>query len=71
LSSEAVGEVETRNNVLIVRRIHVTYHLKVPPGKREAALRAHDAHVKRCPVAQTIGDCVEITTSMEMQDTKD
>jgi uncharacterized OsmC-like protein len=71
LSSEAVGEVETRDHVLIVRRIHVTYHLKAPPGKREAALRAHGTHVRGCPVAQTIGNCVEITTSIEIEEAED
>ena len=50
----------------MIRRIHVTYHLKVDPEKRETAERAHEFHATRCPVAQTIWDCVEITTSLEM-----
>jgi uncharacterized OsmC-like protein len=54
--------------VLVVRRIHVTYHLRVAPDKREAALRAHRVHVDSCPVARTIRGCVEITTSLEMED---
>ncbi len=54
--------------MLIVRRIHVTYHLRVAPDKREAATRAHDSHADYCPVARTIRDCVSITTSLKMED---
>jgi uncharacterized OsmC-like protein len=55
-------------NILVVRRIHVTYHLKLDPEKREKAERAHKVHAEFCPVARTIRDCVAITTSLEMED---
>ncbi len=54
--------------VLVVRRIHVTYHLKMDPTKREAAERAHRIHADFCPVARTIRDCVQITTSLEVEE---
>lgn len=54
--------------MLIIRRIHVTYHLKLDPDKREVAERAHGWHARKCPVAQTIWDCVAITTSLMMED---
>ena len=54
--------------MLIIRRIHVTYHLKLDPNKREAAERAHKLHARYCPTAQTVWDCVEITTSLNMED---
>jgi uncharacterized OsmC-like protein len=57
--------------VLVVRRIHVTYHLKLAHDKREAAERAHRVHADSCPVARTIGDCVSITTTLEMEDVAD
>jgi uncharacterized OsmC-like protein len=68
LSAEAVGEVEAEGKVLILRRIHVTYHLRLAPDKREAARRAYDRHAEYCPVARTIGSSVAITTSLEMED---
>ncbi len=54
--------------MLIVRRIHVTYHLRVAPDKREVATRVHGFHADHCPIARTIGDCVTITTSLDMED---
>jgi uncharacterized OsmC-like protein len=68
LTSEAVGEIEKENNVLVVRRIHVIYHLRVAPDKREVATRVHSFHIDRCPLARSIGGCIAITTSLEMED---
>jgi len=52
----------------VVKRIHVKYTLKLDPEKREAAERAHELHARYCPVARTIRNCVDITTSLEMVD---
>jgi uncharacterized OsmC-like protein len=70
LISEATGEIELDGNVLVVRRIHVSYYLQIEADqeKRETAERVRRFHAKFCPVARTIGDCVEITTSLEMED---
>ena len=68
LTSTAVGDIEKEGNVLVVRRIHVTYHLRVAPDKRQVAERVHGFHAEYCPVARTIGHCVAITTSLEMED---
>ena len=55
--------------MLVVRRIHVTYSLRLDdPGKRAAAERAHSIHADYCPVARTIRDCVDISTALEMTD---
>lgn len=54
--------------MLIIRRIHVTYHLKLDPEHRATAERVHGFHADYCPVARTIRDCVQITTSLEMED---
>ncbi len=68
LVADAVGEVETEDDVLVVRRIHVTYHLRLEADKREAAERAHEVHSRACPMFRTISGCVAITTSLEMED---
>jgi uncharacterized OsmC-like protein len=58
--------------VLVVRRIHVTYHLVVDQAiigdqkKRAAIERVLGFHPERCPVARTIGGCVAISTSRGM-----
>jgi uncharacterized OsmC-like protein len=62
------GEIEKEDNVLVIRRIHVTYHLKMEPEKREAAERAHRIHVDYCPVAQTIRGCVDISTELVIEE---
>lgn len=65
---EARGEVEKEGRVLIVKRIHVDYRLKIDPESREAALRAHELHIDSCPVARTLKGCVQITTRLHMED---
>jgi uncharacterized OsmC-like protein len=56
----------------VVKRIHVTYHLVVDEvviadeAKRAAIDRVLGFHAERCPVARTIGGCVDITTSLEL-----
>jgi uncharacterized OsmC-like protein len=68
LTSEARGEVEKEGKVLVIKRIHVTYHLKLKPEQREIAKRVHGFHADFCPVACTIKGCVEITTELKMED---
>ncbi len=63
-----MGEIEKDGNVLVVKRIHVTYRLRLPPDQREAAQRVLDFHADFCPVARTLRGSVEITTSLEMAD---
>lgn len=54
--------------MLVVRRIHVTYQLRLSAEQRAAAERAHRVHAERCPVYRTIRHCVETTTSLQMED---
>ena len=68
LVSDARGEVEKDGNVLVIKRIHVTYHLKLKPEQREAAERVHGFHADKCPVARTIRGCVDISTELNMED---
>ncbi len=64
--SEAEGDVEVVDGVLVIKRIRVRYRLEAcPEDKREAAERAHRAHAAHCPVAKTIGGCVDITTDLQ------
>jgi uncharacterized OsmC-like protein len=53
------------NGVLIIKRIRVHYTLAgCPADKREAGERAHAHHASRCPVHQSIGSCIPMTTEL-------
>jgi hypothetical protein len=57
--------VVLEDRVLVIRRIRVRYLLRgCPADRREAAERAHGLHAQRCPVARTIGGCVDIRTEL-------
>ena len=69
MTSEATGEVEVDDGVLVIKRIHVRYDLRIDPdADREKVERAFSHHMPRCPVYRSIGAAVEITTSLELLD---
>jgi organic hydroperoxide reductase OsmC/OhrA len=53
---------------MVIKRIRVTYHLKLKPGQHETAEKVHGFHADYCPVARTIKGCVDITTELIMED---
>jgi uncharacterized OsmC-like protein len=53
---------------MVIKRIHVTYHLKLKPEQRETAEKVHGFHADYCPVARTIKGCVDITTELIIKD---
>ena len=59
------GEVELDDGVLIIKRIHVAYRLRVAEEHRAAAERALAVHAEKCPVARSVGAAIEITTGIE------
>ena len=50
--------------MLIIKRIHVTYHLSIDAAQREAAERAYARHAEYCPVARSIAGSIAITTEL-------
>lgn len=52
----------------MIRRIRVTYHLRLAPENRQMAERVLAFHADLCPVAHTLRGCIEISTSLEMED---
>ncbi len=62
--SEAVGEVELDENVLVIRRIHVVLKLKAAESDRETATRVHGFFADRCPVYRTLKPAIEMTTEL-------
>jgi uncharacterized OsmC-like protein len=62
--SEAVGEVELDDSVLVIRRIHVVLKLKAEEAQRETAQRVHGFFADRCPVYRTLKPAIAITTEL-------
>ena len=69
LAGEATGEIEVEDGVLVLRRIHVRYLLRVEPdADREAIRRAFDHHMRHCPVYRSIEAAIDCTTELELVD---
>ena len=62
--SEAIGEVELDDSVLVIRRIHVVLKLKAEESQRETAQRVHGFFADRCPVYRTLKPAIAITTEL-------
>ena len=64
LVSEAIGEVELDDSVLVIRRIHVVLKLKAEESQRDTAQRVHGFFADRCPVYRTLIPAIAITTEL-------
>ncbi len=60
------GEIETENKVLVIRRIHVIYHLRAPASARETVERVHEMHREACPVYKSLHRGIDITTECRL-----
>ena len=55
--------------MLVVKRIHVRYALRVEPeADREKIQRAFETHPSHCPVYRSISPQIEVTTELELLD---
>jgi uncharacterized OsmC-like protein len=67
LIGETTGEIEVEDGVLVIKRIHVRYLLKVDPDvDRSKVERSFEHHMPRCPVYRSIGAAIECTTELEL-----
>ncbi|MCA1567927.1 MAG: OsmC family protein [Acidobacteria bacterium] len=66
LTAEVRGEIETEDKVLVIRRIHVVYHLTAPAGAQETIERVHRIHANKCPVFRSLHKAIEITTQYKL-----
>jgi uncharacterized OsmC-like protein len=62
--SEATGEVELEDNVLVIRRIHVVLKLKAREADRETANRVHGFFAGKCPIYRTLKPAIAMTTEL-------
>lgn len=55
--------------MLVVKRIHVEYTLRVDAdADRDKIQRAFDRHMPRCPVYRSISAAIDVTTSLRLVD---
>ncbi|MFQ5768783.1 MAG: OsmC family protein [Acidobacteriota bacterium] len=65
LTATAVGDVELEGKVLVIKRIHVEYHLQVDAGTDlEVVQRVMEKHPAFCPVYRSLHPQIRITLSL-------
>lgn len=70
LTAEGTGSLVVDRGVIKVQAIHVVYTLSLAPDVDEAKVhRAHEAHTRYCPVARSIGGCIDITSEITIRPT--
>jgi uncharacterized OsmC-like protein len=62
LVADITGEVETEENVLVIRRIHVAMRLAAPEQARETVERVHGMYAMRCPLYRTLHNAIQLTS---------
>jgi uncharacterized OsmC-like protein len=73
LGSEALltsveGVNEIREGLPVLRKVHVHYRMRIPPGTREAVDRALARHLERCPTAASLKGAVEVSWSADIEE---
>jgi uncharacterized OsmC-like protein len=66
LTAEVTGEVETEDNVLVIRRVHVAMTLVAPESTRETVERVHGIYAMSCPLYRTLRSAIELTSSVTL-----
>lgn len=59
-----MGEVVSEDGVLVIKRITVSYRLRVPEDQRETAERVHAMHARFCPVARSLEGGIDVRTEL-------
>jgi hypothetical protein len=66
LTADVTGEVETEDNVLVIRRIHVAMRLAAPEDVKGTVERVHGIYAMRCPLYRTFHKTIQLTSSFEL-----
>jgi uncharacterized OsmC-like protein len=67
LTADVTGEVETEDNVLVIRRIHVAMRLAASPEMRDTVERVHGIYAMHCPLYRTLYKAIQLTSSYTLQ----
>ena len=63
LTADVIGEVETEEGVLVIRRIHVAMRLAAPEDLRAKVDRVHEMYAMHCPLFRTLHKAIQLTSS--------
>ena len=66
LTADVTGEVETEENVLVIRRIHVAMRLVAAEDVKGTVERVHGIYAMRCPLYRTLHKTIQLTSSFEL-----
>ena len=66
LTADVTGEVETEDDVLVIRRIHVAMHLVAPEEAKAAIERVHGLYPMHCPLYRTLHKAIQLTSSVDV-----
>ena len=55
------------DGVIVIKRIHVTYHLQADEEHRETVERVHDLHAQKCPVFRSVSGSIDVTTEFQLE----
>jgi len=68
LTADVTGDIEREDdNVLVIKRIHVKYHLSASIEFKEKVLRAYEIHAPKCPVYRSLTPGITITTELDWE----
>ena len=68
LVGEITGEVETEDNVLVIRRIRVDMRLRAPETVREVVERVHSFYAMRCPLYRTLHKAIDLSSTFTLEE---
>ena len=61
------GDIEDVDGILKITRIHVHYTLKVEEKKRKVATDSLSVYLSKCPAAQSVIDCINISHELTLE----
>ncbi len=66
LVAEVRGDVETDDDVLVIRRVHVHFLLQGSQQVRDTVDRVHGVYAEKCPVYRSLRPAFQITSDWEL-----
>ena len=66
LIAEVTGEVETEQDVLVIRRIRVAMRLMAPKGSKDTVERIHGVYAMNCPLYRTLHKAIQLSSTVEL-----
>ena len=57
--------------MLVIKRIHVTYHLAAAEADKDKVDRAFAHHPQKCPIYRSLSPGIAITTELDLRNLDD